>query len=257
MLTDQVILIEAAYGQFTDSYSVTVKNTLGNATVYNSTSSALNRRAIPVTFNENAVIRSLSIYHNGGEGSVLMAVYDDISGYPGSRLGVTSSTTVNVNEGWQTIELVSPLSVSSGQTVWLAFVFENNIGIKYQTATSGRASSIQTWADGMPDEFGASGLANYTYSLYCNYSIDVTSDYSNGNTTIYSTTSTAPNRRAIPVTFNENGEINSISVYHNGVQETCYWGFILTWRGNLQRDWEMTSSVTAMLLKVGRRLPSR
>ncbi|MBK6283947.1 MAG: hypothetical protein IPF54_16005 [Draconibacterium sp.] len=147
---------------------------------------------------------------------MLLGVYADVAGKPASRLGVTSSVTVKAAEGWQTVALASPVSVSSGQTVWLSFVFQNSVAVRYEAGTPGRAMSSQTWSAGMPDEFGTSGVSNYNFSVYCNYTPVEITEKPLGNTVVYNTTSTAANRRAIPVTFNENGEINSISVYHNG-----------------------------------------
>ncbi len=58
---------------------------LGNSTVYGLASTAANRRAIPVTFNENGEINSISVYHNGGTGNMLLGVYTDVAGKPASR----------------------------------------------------------------------------------------------------------------------------------------------------------------------------
>ena len=84
-------------------------------------------------------------------------------------MGITSSTTVNATEGWQTVNLTSPVSVTTGQTVWLAYVFENSVGIRYEVGTPGRALSSDTWTSGMPGTFGVSTNADYNYSLYCTY----------------------------------------------------------------------------------------
>ena len=62
-------------------------STLGNKEVYGSSSTTSNRRAIIVTFPEAGSIKSVSIYHNGGTGRVLLGVYADVSGSPVSRLG--------------------------------------------------------------------------------------------------------------------------------------------------------------------------
>ena len=89
---------------------------------------------------------------------------------PAARLGVTASTIINPTEGWQTIPLSSAYSVTSGQKVWLSWVFENNPGIRYIAGTPARAESPILWAGGMPDPFGTATFANYKYSLYCTYS---------------------------------------------------------------------------------------
>ncbi len=193
-------------------------NTLGNTTVYSSTSTKANRRAIPVTFTEAGAIESLSIYHNGGTGNILMGVYYDNSGAPQSLLGATTTTVVNSSAGWQTISLISPVNVINGQTVWLSYVFENNPGVRYTAGTPARAQSDDTWSAGMPGTFGAASFANYKYSLYCTYTPEEPGPQPStlGNLDVYSSTSTKANRRAIPVTFTEAGVIESLSVYHNG-----------------------------------------
>jgi hypothetical protein len=188
--------------------------TLGNTTVYSLSSTTANRRALPITFTEAGTIQSISIYHNGGIGSVYLGVYANASGSPAARLGVTPSTVINSAAGWQTVYLNSPVSVASGQTVWLAWVFETNPGIRYITGTPARAESPASWPGGMPNPFGTATYGNYKYSVYCNYTTGGTGTL--GNTTVYSSSSTTANRRALPVTFTEAGKIQSVSIYHNG-----------------------------------------
>ncbi len=216
---------------------------LGNTVVYSTTSTAANRRAIPVTFNENGEINSISVYHNGGSGNMLLGVYTDVAGKPAAKLGVTLSTAVGSTEGWQTVALASPVSVSSGQKVWLSFVFQNSVAVRYEAGTPGRAMSSQTWSAGMPDEFGVSGVSNYNFSVYCNYTPVEVNEKPLGNTVVYNTNSTAANRRAIPVTFNENGEINSISVYHNGGSGNMLLGVYADVAGKPASRLGVTSSV--------------
>jgi hypothetical protein len=183
----------------------------GNTEIYPLTSNALTRRAMPVIFCEASKIQSISVYHNGGSGHVLMGVYSDQTGKPSSQLGKTVSTTVNATEGWQTVELENPVAVTAGQTVWLAWVFENSVGVRYTAGTPGRAMSSQTWSSEMPTAFGTSNLANFKFSVYCSYTPGVDLGYPK-----YPLTSSVANRRAMPVTFSEGGKIQSISVYHNG-----------------------------------------
>jgi hypothetical protein len=105
-----------------------------------------------------------------------MGVYSDASGAPSSRLGVSASTTVNAAAGWQTVALSSPVSVTSGQTVWLSFVFETAVGTRYTSGTPARAQSTASWAGGMPTTFGTASFANYKYSLYCTYTASSAKD---------------------------------------------------------------------------------
>jgi len=190
--------------------------TNGITEVYALTSTTANRRAQAITFTEAGTIQSISMYHNGGTGRVLMGIYDDAGGVPGVRLGLTSATTISSTAGWQTVSLTSPLTVNSGQKVWLSWVFENNPGIRYISGSPARAQSAALWSGGMPDPFGSSSLANYRYSIYCTYITGGTETKTSGITEVYGLTSTTANRRAQTITFTEAGTIQSISMYHNG-----------------------------------------
>ena len=89
----------------TQAPTPSVEKTLGNTEVYTDYSTVANRRAIPVTFGDDGTITSISIYHNGGTGDVLLGVYTDQSGSPSSLLGSTASTAINPTSGWQTVSL--------------------------------------------------------------------------------------------------------------------------------------------------------
>jgi hypothetical protein len=143
--------------------------TLGNTTAYTSWHTLAYRQAQKFISNITGSIESVSIYHNAGSGYMRLGVYADAGGYPGTRLGYTLATTVSSSTGWQKINLYSPASISNGQTIWLAWVFENNPGVGiYPTETSQvRARSTETYVYGMPYSFGTSTLANWSYSIYC------------------------------------------------------------------------------------------
>jgi uncharacterized repeat protein (TIGR02543 family) len=142
--------------------------TVGYTTVFGTSTTTANRRAMPFTMPENGEICSITMYHNGGSGSMIMGVYDGAS-LPDNRLGVTATTPVSGSTGWQTIDLTSPAFVASGANIWLAWVYESNPGMYYESGSPGRASSSATWSGGMPDPFGSSTTANYIYSIYANY----------------------------------------------------------------------------------------
>ncbi len=268
---------------------------MGNTTVLSGVATAMNRRAVPYTMSEAGQLQSISIYHNGGSGQMLLAVYSDSSSRPGTRLGVTNAMTVNGSAGWQTVALQSPVSVAAGQKVWLAWVLQNSVGIRATAGTPGRAEAGATWSGGMPTTFGTSTVGNYIYSIYATYgtgsstptptsytlsvsatngtvtktpnqtsytsgttvtlratpnsgytftgwsgavtgttnpativmnanksvTANFTAAVSNvtktvGNTTVLSGVATAMNRRAVPYTMSEAGQLQSISIYHNG-----------------------------------------
>ena len=149
----------------------TASETIGNTDIFGSSTTNSKRQAMPFTMSETGDIQSISIYYNGGgTGSLLLGVYSDVAGAPSQLLGVTTVTPINATEGWQTVDLNTPVTVSGGETIWLAWVFENNPGIRYQAGTPGRASSGVGWSGGMPTSFGTSSLANYIYSIYASYS---------------------------------------------------------------------------------------
>ena len=102
---------------------------------------------------------------------MLMGVYSNSSGTPGSRLGVTSSVAVNSSAGWQTVSLDNPVTVSAGQTVWLSWVFQNSVGVRHTKTPPARAQSGASWSGGMPQSFGTASLADFRYSVYCSYTL--------------------------------------------------------------------------------------
>jgi hypothetical protein len=144
---------------------------VGITDVYSSTSTSANRRAMPFTMTENGTITSVTMYHTGGSGSMILAVYDG-SSTPQNRIAVTPTTAASGTTGWQTINLTTPVAVSSGTTIWLAWVYESNPGIRYQTGSPGRYQSTETWSGGMPDPFGSGSQSDYLYSIYATYNIN-------------------------------------------------------------------------------------
>ena len=106
----------------------------------------------------------------------MLGVYSRRFRAPSSLLRVTPSTPINSAEGWQTITLTSPLTVASGQMVWLSWVFEtdHNPGVRYVASgcpeiTCSAAQSSASWTGSMPATFGASTPKWNYYSLYCTY----------------------------------------------------------------------------------------
>jgi hypothetical protein len=182
--TETVIVTLTSNAAYTignpSSASITIEDddygckSVGNTAVFSNISVSGNRRAVQYTMPEAGQLQCISIYHQGGTGQMILAVYADSAGKPGALLGRTNSTTINSTEGWQKVDLQSPVPVSSGQKIWLAWVFENNPGIRYTTGTAPRAISNDTWSGGMPDPFGVSTLLNYICSIYACYSTEPT-----------------------------------------------------------------------------------
>jgi len=145
-----------------------VEATVGNTTVFPQISIHGTRRAMPFIMPGDGTIESIAIYHQGGRGDMLLGVYigDDA---PVTRLAATLPTPVSASEGWQTALLTRPVWVPGGTQIWLAWVFEENPGVRYEVASPGWAESDGQWDEGMPSQFGAGTQANYAYSIYANY----------------------------------------------------------------------------------------
>lgn len=167
ILMDRNKSITASFSQ------VSSPGTVGITSVFGSISANDNRRAMPFVMPENGTLESISIYHEGGFGVMYLAVYEGNSA-PGNRLGITSPTIINSGSGWQTINLKTPVTVSGGTQIWLAWVFSDNPGVRYQTGTPGRADSGVDFAGGMPSNFGVSTQAPFQYSIYADYAPSLT-----------------------------------------------------------------------------------
>jgi len=157
-----------ADGSGTPPLTSPYSGTVGNETVFSSVTTNGNRRAMPFVMPEAGTLESITMYHEGGTGNVLLGVYTG-AGLPEAMIAVTASTPLSSVAGWQTIDLISPVEVAAGETIWLAWVFESNPGIRFQTGTPGRASSPAGWSGGMPATFGDSSTADYVYSIYATY----------------------------------------------------------------------------------------
>jgi len=188
--------------------------TVGNTTVLGDSTTTAYRRAAPFTMPEDGTIQSVTMYHTGGSDDMLLGVYTGET-LPSARIAVTAQTAVSGNTGWQTIDLTSPVFVSSSTRIWLAWVYEDNPGIYYEVGTPGRAHSDDTWSAGMPDPFGTSSVSNYIYSIYATYTPGQSTE-TVGYTTIFETNVTTANRRAMPFTMPEDGIIESVTMYHDG-----------------------------------------
>jgi hypothetical protein len=147
--------------------------TVGNTTVFGSTSTSNNRRAMPFTMPEDGTITSVAMYHTAGSGSyVQFAVYDG-EGSPQNLLSKTDLQLISSSTGWQAINLASSVYVPEGSTIWLAWCYESNPGIRYQTGSPGRADAgVECVFCGLPDPFGCSRTASYIYSIYATYTPD-------------------------------------------------------------------------------------
>ncbi len=141
---------------------------VGHMEVYPQIAAHDQRRAEPFIMPTDGTIDTLSIYHEGGGGRMLLGVYLGDTA-PDVRLGVTPPTVVSAQAGWQAVPLTDPLWVPGGTRIWLAWLFETNPGIRYQTLPTGWVESDETWDLGMPGLFGDCRQANCTHSIYATY----------------------------------------------------------------------------------------
>jgi len=158
---------------FTEVSGIT--KTVGHIIVFSEISTDRSRMAIPFIMPENGTISSITMYHLSGTGGMILAVYDG-EVLPKNRLSVTPVTNVSSSDGWQTINLTSPLYVRGGQTIWLAWFYEYNPGIAY-VPESGTFKSVYAylpggWPRSMPEQFGDCYPSNYIYSIYATYTPD-------------------------------------------------------------------------------------
>ena len=103
---------------------------------------------------------------SGGSGQPSLGTYsDNNNGLLAARLGVPGLMVSNT-PGWKAVNRQSPRSASFGRIIWLAWLFENNPGVRFTPGTPGRAESAGTWSSGMPTTFGPSTTDDYIYSSY-------------------------------------------------------------------------------------------
>ena len=145
---------------------------IGNVTVYPEISVHDRRRAESFIMPSDGTLTTISIYHGGGSGEMLLGVYLGDTA-PDIRIGVTPRTLVSAYEGWQTVALKEPLWIPGGAQIWLAWVFDANPGIRCQTAEAGWAESDEGWIAGMPGVFGSSWQAHRNYSIYATSTADM------------------------------------------------------------------------------------
>jgi len=164
--------IYSIYAKYTSGGGETTYKTVGNTTIYGPTYLGAEIQAMPFTMPENGTIKSVTMYHNGGgSGDMILAVYDG-EGTPQDLLSRTADTAVCSTTGWQTIKLESTVYVLEGATIWLAWCYDSNPGIRRKGGSPG-AYKNGTCSGYMPDPFGSGGQhTSYIYSIYATYTVD-------------------------------------------------------------------------------------
>lgn len=150
----------------------TIVEEFGILDLKTSISTSGNLRAMPLVVPKSGTITHLSMRHRAGSGNMILAVYDGTATQPGNRIAVTPATTVSNVDGWQQIELESPVQVTANQNIFLAWLFQTNPGIYYGTGTPGRVDAQTTWTSGMPAVWGATASqTNYLYNIKAIYTV--------------------------------------------------------------------------------------
>lgn len=150
------------------------KRTIGITEVFGDVITVERRCAMPYIMPEDGTVESISMYHNSmGFGNVRFGVYTG-QYLPEPRIAQAWGTAIDYNQGWQTVNLIEPVFVEAGTKIWLAWLYENNPGIRYLDVDSspGRAATFpkQTWSDDrMPDPFGSSVRDGRIHSIYATY----------------------------------------------------------------------------------------
>ena len=116
---------------------------IGNMSVYPEATIDDKRCAEPFIMPAGGTIETTSIYHEGGGDERPLGVYLG-NAAPDARVGITPWTHVSAYEGWQTVALVHPLWVPGGTRIWLAWVFEENPGMRYQIVPAGSVAVSYT-----------------------------------------------------------------------------------------------------------------
>ena len=150
-----------------------ITKTFGHLPVFLNFMIEYKRAALPLIMPEDGTIHGITMYHLGGTGRMILAVYDGTT-FPQNRLGLTPETNVDSSNGWQTINLTSPVHARGGQTIWLAWVYENSPGFAFKRGTPGIVISEEGWGGGMPEQFGGgTRYINEVYlSIYATYTPD-------------------------------------------------------------------------------------
>jgi hypothetical protein len=113
---------------------------------------------------QSATITSLSFYVRTIGGSLLLGLYSDASGSPGSLLASTSVFSPS-STGWNTQPLTTPIALAVGN-YWLAyFPSSNNLGFWIGKGGSYRISSVP-FSGTLPSHFTVTGSGNGQWSFY-------------------------------------------------------------------------------------------
>jgi hypothetical protein len=118
-----------------------------------------------ITADNSGTLTHLGINVYTAAGNIMMAIYTDNSDSPGSLLGYTASTPCV--EGWNDLELLTPVAVTSGTVYWLGF--ENDASMSSYRMSSG-THRYQSQAYGsFPETASTTGSNAITHNMRITY----------------------------------------------------------------------------------------
>ncbi|MHC4676493.1 MAG: lamin tail domain-containing protein, partial [Planctomycetota bacterium] len=170
---DEIVIDTVCYEGTDPNTGPSRGHNIGITEVFGSTTSSAYRSAMPFHMPEDGTIKSVTMYHNSsGSGNLIFGIYTGGSA-PDARIAVTAQTPITTIEEWQTVYLSEPVYIGAGTKIWLAWVYENNPGIRFADGSPGRVitSPPKDWNDipPMPDPFGGSWQDDYIVSIYATY----------------------------------------------------------------------------------------
>jgi hypothetical protein len=140
---------------------------LGNLSIGATIISSNIRRATPVIVPANCQVLKISIYHGIGSGSLICGLYaNGVDNKPSTLYQKSAIVPSLAAIGWQTVDLILPVTFLVPTNVWLSWCFENLTNHYYDALNLGGAFSSDLFAAGMPVNFGPSTTTNRKYSSY-------------------------------------------------------------------------------------------
>ena len=146
---------------------------VANLTISSNPNRKAQKIVMPVNGTITQVVMFRDIADNGEEGShLILAVYNDQNGKPGTRLAVSTNILIGYPRGWEYGVLATPLTVTANTPLWLAWIYEKYPGVYYKSGGPGAVWSYAGWTSGgdnMPSSFGNSTSESRLYSIYAVY----------------------------------------------------------------------------------------
>lgn len=124
-----------------------------------------------ITLPKTGTLQSISAYlQTGGATNVLLGLYADSSGNPGSLLASSAMTSVNSpSPAWTTLTIASGPSVGA-VACWVVIQNQSNLTGWFTTPLgAGVFNNSVSWTGSLPTSFPLSGSGAYTFTLYATF----------------------------------------------------------------------------------------